>query len=344
MWRRSLSSLSLSCSRNRTTTTLFSSPSSPLRSFHTGDRHDENEARDDDEFIFPVQFVSNSEVQYHWSGAEITRDCFDFNSSDFLPEKILIYNQKKMKVVQVAHKTDGAITFTLIQDRQKQWKICNIFKFGLNINQRAEEKEGGEGGEYSFAPTRELFVNFLQELNPTQFRSQQIRQPVVSVATEQGSVTPPQASFLSLTKPYQFIQPPFSVKNKDKISNYFQLPYANTTLEYVPLKIAESTSASSADSALPVDVTKEEDDYDYHEEEGQTKAKAEVEKGTPKVLLRTSDQVLLETHLQVKDAQGTVLSIIDLLLLVVNADTPAERIASVMIGGEQKIRRPRMRV
>jgi hypothetical protein len=303
------------------------------RTFHSNDRHDENEARDDDEFIFPVQFISNSEIQYHWSGAELSKDGFDFNTSDFLPEKTVIYNQKKLKVVQVSHKTEGVMTFTLIQDRQKLWKICNIFKFGYDLNlSDYQETLGVEPIK------KELFLNFLKEINPLQFKG--IQTPPLPPPQQLQQSERQEIPFLSLTRPYQFIQPPYSLKNKDKISSYFQLPYANTMLEYLTAAPASATSKVSSSSDVPeTEITKAEDDYDYQE------AEVEGESESPaKVLLSSPNQVLLETHLQVKDSQGTVLSIIDLLLLIVNASgaTPEkERIACVMIGGEQKIRRPR---
>ena len=35
-----------------------------------------------------------------------------------------------MKVLNVNHKEHGDILFTLIQDKSKMWKICNIAVFG----------------------------------------------------------------------------------------------------------------------------------------------------------------------------------------------------------------------
>jgi hypothetical protein len=203
----------------------------------------------------------NSSVEFYWSGAEITRH-FNLSSNEFHSKKEIIYNKKEVKMVQVTHKENGVMTFTLMKDQNKTWKICNIFKFG-DIHSQPD---------YSLSPTRKIMSGFLQEISgPDLSKDSHI--------------------FVS---PYQYIKPPYSLKNVESISNFLKLPSPDSSLEYL------------------IDSTAQQ-----------------------KVLVRSSDQVLLETHLHVKNSVGTTHSIIDLLLLIVNAETSEERIACVIVGGEQ---------
>jgi hypothetical protein len=74
---------------------------SSLRSFSSYS-NDETDAKDDDEFIFPIPVIMNSTVEFHWSGAEITRH-FNLASTEFHPKKEIIYNKKDVKMVKVTH-------------------------------------------------------------------------------------------------------------------------------------------------------------------------------------------------------------------------------------------------
>jgi hypothetical protein len=155
------------------------------------------------------------------------------------------------------------MTFTLLKDQNKTWKICNIFKFGDSHSQP----------EYSLSPTRQILSGFLTEIT------------CQDLSKDDSNI---------FVNPYQYINPPYSFKNVERISNFLKLPSPDSSFEFL------------IDSTAP-----------------------------QKVLVRSSDQVLLETHLQVKNSVGITHSIIDLLLLIVNAETPEEQIACVIVGGEK---------
>mmetsp|Transcript_3833 Transcript_3833/g.5962 ORF Transcript_3833/g.5962 Transcript_3833/m.5962 type:complete len:260 (-) Transcript_3833:72-851(-) len=163
------------CNRSLLTTQRLCRPNYRL-SFCT-------EARDDDEFMFPVQVVRDMKVSYLWSGSDIAQLC-DIGAGSFDVEKKIVYARKNVKVVRVRHVSDGYMSFTLIPDKQNTWKICSIAVFGNDIEESYNDVEFFTGG----------VCDLVGALNSK---------------TSSG-----------FSQPYQYVCPPYALKTTDRISEY----------------------------------------------------------------------------------------------------------------------------
>ena len=169
----------------------------------------EGDGKEDDEFLFPIQFINHSKINYYWSGREVTK-IFNLSSNKFNSEKNIIYNKRNLKVVNVNHLEEGRITFTLLKDQFNLWKICNIFKFGIEQQQQSHyyQQQQQKQEEKTFNSNNNIILsNFLNEIN---------------LITNQSS----------LASPYQFISSPYAFKLNETISYYIKKPNNNHLFEY----------------------------------------------------------------------------------------------------------------
>jgi hypothetical protein len=212
----------------------FPSPAKYTTSrFRQIDPRPEEENRDDDEFLFPVQLsFPSAPHEWLWSGADITR-LVDLGSDAFHPERKMLYSSDSIKIMSVKHRKHGDMIFTLIQDQTKLWKICNIATFG--------------------------------DTNPALLTSSSISSDLIDMAL--GSMLDllndkEQTMWMSspaldiFSNPYQYVCAPYSIKISDSIGKLiklaegdresylpscFKLPVSNSDEEHCK-KISENSN------------------------------------------------------------------------------------------------------